>query len=204
MTTVLSQEDLREMCKQHTIYLHDPSCGERADFSHMDLSDLYISHENLTDALFEHTIMPTHIHDSKFNGAIFANAKFDSINIKNSHFYKCSFTHAMFAHCLIESSSFEQATLPFTGFNTTTIYNTNFDLTSFDYSVWVDCELKKVKFHCTSHIESRIADSILNAVSFVTPNLKAASLEHLSCIDLTCTQDTFKHTKTVEISLQLS
>lgn len=162
----ITEEELEIICAKHVLWLHDVG-GERADFSHCDLSGLDLQNKKLLNANFSNY----RCYNTSFGNAEICFSEFDNADICNCDFGFVSGDECSFRNASIICSDFRNAAMwhaNFTGADMTgttmdgaQIRNACFDSTKMSADL-----LEMVQYNfCSENEEAWIQEAPVQAAS---------------------------------------
>ncbi len=117
----LTQEDVDIMCAKHTLWLHDASGGEQADFSRCLLKDIKLTSRNLSSATFDGAVLSdVQMSDCELCFTSFKGAQFDNCNMSN-----CFVEESTFRNAVIHESNISQSIFTHCNFAWSKVLDTN-------------------------------------------------------------------------------
>ena len=121
----LYNEDIKEICARHTLWILDVEGGKRADFSGRNVSEFDFDGVDLNGADFENVHFSNCNFESaclmgaKMNNAVFKNCSFKLANFEQADFITSNFKGAVFQNCNFDCISIENSCVEGTEFNQT-------------------------------------------------------------------------------------
>ncbi len=123
----LTQQDVDIMCAKHTLWMHDASGGEQANFSGCILKDLNLSNRSLMNAVFDGaTLSGVKMQSCELCFSTFNGARFHNCDMTDSVAEECQFRNAIFQGSRAEDAIFTHSNFAWSKFIDTNACGANF------------------------------------------------------------------------------